>query len=136
MKHPLKALLLIMLLLTLPLRGFAAVAGFAEPAHGHDGVSMSHQAGMHDDICMHEHQAGPMSHHDHPKGHGGEHAGGCTVCGACCTGAISVSFFSITQAHVVPSSQVIAFDDQIYAGFIPEGPERPPRTSPSHISAA
>jgi len=119
MRHTLKAVLLIMLLLTLPLRGFAAMTAYGETRH-HDGMAVSHHA-ISGAAAMHDHS----QHQQHDQHNHGKNDS-CSVCGACCTGAMSISFFSTVTANVAPASQVIAFYDRPYAGFIPEGLDRPP----------
>ena len=127
MKYRLK-LLLLLLLLTLPLRGFAAVTGYGEPARLHDRISVFHQTGI-GATSAYQHNAASTWHSGHHQDRTDKHAAECSVCSDCCNGAMSGSFFGIALADIVPTSQIIAFADRFYAGFIPDGPDRPPRTS-------
>lgn len=115
-----------MLLLTLPLRSFAAVTTYGgDPTQHRDSVSVFDQLGV-DAAAAYQHGAGSTSDRHHHGGSADLHSAACSVS---CAGAMSGSFFSIASANVIAVSRIIALVDHSYAGFIPEGPERPPRVS-------
>lgn len=118
---------LLVLLLTLPLRAVGAVtmlgcaghggvatAGGAHavaahaPHHGHDGAAHSHPLPSHDGV------------------HGGHGWAGCQVCGDCC---LYVNAMPVTPPLTGMPGQAAppVFVVQSYTGFQPERPERPPR---------
>ena len=128
MKHPLRVILLLVLLLALPLRGFAALTDDVASAQHRDGVPTEHAPGM-DAIATHQHNADSVSHSDGKSAPTDTYATLCALCGDCCTGAMSGSIFGPNLADIPPTSVAIDFAALPYAGFIPERPERPPRTS-------
>lgn len=126
MKYRFKLVLLV-LLLTLPLRGFAAVAAHGAPTLHHDGISVAYHPDM-VAAAAHQYNVDSSSHglpHTNPAD---KPATICGESGACCTGTISDTYGSVAPIGVIPSSLVITFLARPYAGFIPEGPERPPRS--------
>jgi len=119
MQNTFKAILLIALLLMLPVRGFAAVTMQTNDHQGH-AMSLPQQDAS---VAMaHDHDHSQNDQHDHNK-----QADTCNACGACCTGAVPSNFSSDIAAKLISSSEIIAYLAQPYRGFIPEGPERPPR---------
>ena len=125
MKRSLNALLLLLLLLTLPLRSVAALTPYGEPTQHQDIVSAVHQEDT-DGVAANQRDTDSTSHGHHHEGSAGLHS---AACGVSCSGAMSGSFFGIALANLVSVSRISAFVDPSYAGFIPEGPERPPRTT-------
>ena len=120
-----KALFFIALLLTLPLRGFAAPMILPESGHHHEAMMMLH-AEMGGMAAMHHHEHGSQGHHHDVPAKGSVP---CNSCGACCTGAMPGSLFSTISTVIPVTAQAIPFITQPYTGFIPEGLERPPRLS-------
>ena len=124
-----KALYLVALLLTLPLRGFAAPmilpeSGLPESGLHHEGMMMhAEMAGM--DAMQHKEHGADGHQHDMPAKGSVE----CHACGACCTGALPGSLFSSISTIIPATTQAIPFIPRPYTGFIPDGPERPPRLS-------
>lgn len=116
-----------MLLLTLPLRGFAAAMAFGAPTLHHDGISVAYQLDM-VVAAAPRYNAASSSHDLHHANPADKSESVCGEYGACCTGTISDTYGSVAPIGVIPSSLVITFFARPYAGFIPEGPERPPRT--------
>lgn len=118
----LKALFVVALILTLPVRGFAASMILPESPHHHGTMMMDHaeMAGMEG-----------MDHHGHMDHHGTPSKGPveCHTCGDCCTGALPRSLFDRISAVIPAVTQIIPYLPQPYAGFIPGGLERPPRLS-------
>lgn len=120
MRSATRLLLTFMLLLALPLQGFAAAA-MSSCAPSHHGLPTT--AAMQDDAAAHAH------HHDGDRDPAATHSHGkhaCSACAACCIGgALMPSALRLPDdfsthprplpAHVTP------------AAFITEGTERPPR---------
>jgi hypothetical protein len=133
MPRKLTTLLLIGLMLALPLRAVAGLAMFGcAPGHHTAGlVSPEHSdAQSMQDMPCHEGKPAPATAHDNcHQDHGstGKHANTCSTCGDCCVGALSIPVISQTALISEPDSVLISFVDRSYAGFQPEGPERPPR---------
>jgi hypothetical protein len=132
MKRKLSAFLLIALVFSLPLR---AVAGVSMILCGSGHHGMTHGEMAHDPDG-----GGPMSSasadmhgHHHPGGQmhdSGSHSPvPCSTCGDCCAVALSgpLPYHPVLGLDVV--STVIAFPVLPYTNFVPDGPERPPRTS-------
>lgn len=121
MNRTLPRLLLVVLLLTLPLRVVAAVTMVACAAHMPPAAH----------AMEHDHPGGMPHAHDHGGGHGhhdsAHHAAtSCSACGDCCLGMFSLPLATPLQfgnATFIPA----LFIATPYAGFKPEGPERPPR---------
>ena len=129
MPKKLTTLLLIAVMLALPLR---AVAGMAM-----SGCAMSH-AGMAADMMQDavqqvgddcQHDMSGAAGHCHDEGDnapGSQASSGCGACGDCCVGMLSIpmgmAHFSAESPSILVSSS-----DLPYAGFQPEGPDRPPR---------
>lgn len=134
----LKTLLLSLLMLALPIQGFAAVVGlscgpahqqhglmtFAD-AHEHGHKGHAHQA-THDKGSQHidahdQHQDEP----DAPQAF----ASTCSACAACCVGAV----IPPSALHLTPPDHGIIADipapDTMSPGHIPDGLKRPPRSS-------
>lgn len=114
-------LLLLLLTLTLPLRGVAALAACGEAVGHHDGFSAHPQAGAH--------QTDPASHSHHHSDPADQTSALCSGCGACCTGTLSDAYGGAALAGAVHASELVAYSEHPHAGFFPEKPERPPRPS-------
>ncbi len=127
MKYRLK-LLLLMLLLTLPLRGFAAATAYGEPARHDDGISALHHAGI-GATAANQHNADATSYSGHHQERTDNNAAECSVCSDCCTGAMPGSSYGGALTDTAPTARINVFIDRLHAGFIPDGPERPPRTA-------
>lgn len=121
MRSHFKRFLLTVLLLAVPLQGFASAA-MAGCAFSHPAQAIQHasdkQAMMDDSAAMcHE----PKPAGKVPTSHD------CTHCAACyLASALLVPTLDI--AAIVPAAHRIApRADDAFAGFIPDSPERPPR---------
>lgn len=123
-KRSLNALLLLLLLLTLPLRSIAAFTPLCEPIQHQDSVSAFHH-GDTGEVPANQHDADSTSHGHHHEGSADLHS---AACGVSCSGAMSGSIFDVALANVISVSRISAFVDHSYVGFIPDEPERPPRT--------
>jgi hypothetical protein len=115
-----RLLLIFMLLLALPLQGFAAAA-MMSCAPSHHGVPAS--VAMHDGSAVHAH------HHDSDRDPAstpshGKHA--CSACAACCIGGAlapsALRFSADLSTHLRPLLARVT-----PPAFITEGTERPPR---------
>jgi len=126
MKRWLGHLTLFLLVLSLPLRGLAAVSACAAPAEQHKGSSVPLKTETREALT-HQHGNGLPIHADHHP-NPADKAG--VICGdysTCCIGTLSDSYAGAALAGKSVSSEVIAFLDHPHSGHIPEGPERPPR---------
>jgi hypothetical protein len=121
--------LLILLLIAVPLRGYAATAmqlcGFSH--HGPQATA-SHGAHDHD---AHEH-ASPAHHEDHhhdgdvsTPGNDGAGSTACSLCGACCVGA-SASPHSSKALMFASHSTAIPFVSPAFSVVVLDGADRPP----------
>lgn len=122
----LRTFLLWLLVLALPVQGFAAAikSSSCGPAHHHLAAS----AAQHHDTLTHD---GHRPHHfnaaanDEPDG--ASHASGKHFGAACCTGAVMLPFMPTWS----PVHQRIAFalpvPASLFSGYIPEGLQRPPK---------
>lgn len=128
MRDPIRFLLTVMLLLALPLQGYAA-ASMLRCAPSHHGVAQA-QSPLHAAHHGHAADAGHAAHHDAGTAGDTDHAHGkygCSACAACCVGgALTASPSGVaasSQLHERPLPVL-----QTFAAFITDGPERPPRT--------
>ncbi|MBC7207194.1 MAG: hypothetical protein H5U27_11830 [Methyloversatilis sp.] len=120
MRSATRLLLTFLLLLALPLQGFAAAA-MISCAPSHHGLQTT--VTLHDDAAAHAHHQGgdhdPVSTPSH-----GKHA--CSACAACCIGgALMPSALRLPgdfSTHLRPLPAPV-----IPPAFITEGTERPPR---------
>lgn len=127
MANKLTTWLLIALILTLPLRAVAAVA----VAHCPMERAPAAQSAMHgaDEMqAMHCHDMdhGDAAGHLQPNPHA---QGSCGHCADCCIGAFSLPVSFRMDLPDPAVSTVIPLFERAYAGFQPDGPERPPRSS-------
>lgn len=133
----LKTLLLSLLMLALPIQGFAAVVGlscgpahqphglmaFADPhEHGHKG-HVHHAAQDNDSQNVDAHDQHP-DEPDDPQAS----ASTCSACAACCVGAV----IPPSALNLTPLDHGIIADiprpDTLFPGHIPDGLKRPPRS--------
>ena len=126
MKRWLGRLTLLLLVLTLPLRGLAAVSACAVPAEQHQGGAVWHEVDTGKASTLQQGSVSPI-HADHQPAPANKAGAICGDYSACCIGTLSDSYPSAAFAGKPVSSEIIAFLDHAYSGHIPEGPERPPR---------
>lgn len=118
---------LIAMIMTLPVRALAGM----NLVHGPMGAEAAAPSAvdMAGDVhAMHCHE-GDRGQPDAPAQPDGHAHAGCAVCADCCIGAVSppVPFrFAFLDK---PRSAPIPLIEQTYAGFQPDGPERPPRSA-------
>ena len=135
MPRKLTTLLLICLMLAVPLRAAAGVAMIAcATSHqtvGHVSEGHSEASSMQDMPGCHESGqvfSPALDHCQDDHGSSGKHAGStCNACSSCCVGAFSLPAATQTALGLEPGSSLIAFLDRPYAGFHPDGLDRPPR---------
>jgi hypothetical protein len=124
-------LLILILTVSLPVRGYAAsimmvcgASGQAAMAHSVDGGAFHHQTGHaeHSHDSAHQH-----AHGDHAaeSGNDDHDSATCSACGVCCAGVLFASAPNVSANGAV-SSGPIAFFDRRFVGFIPAGLDRPP----------
>lgn len=132
-----KTVLLWLLIAALPLQGIAAAVKAACGPEHHETISsniMSSHEAMPDE--EHAHHTMVMNDAGNPSDHGSksqhQHKSAfCSSCAACCVGAVAppVSLKQPSPPTLSETAHVLA--SPWIAGFIPAGPERPPR----HLSA-
>lgn len=148
MKPLLRSLLLVLLLVTTPLRGYAAAAMLGCGGHG-KAAPVAMKIASHDHAATHEHRQAHERAHSHP--HGGGHAslsheagpshdhahpvpapqahdadgGSCSACGDCCTGAGLPSAFALGVAEPVNATP-IPFRARSFQGVVLELFDPPP----------
>ena len=112
-----KLLVLLLLVVALPLRGYAALA--ADLCADHHGGAAAAHAGHQDSSSGHEHEApeGPSSA-----------SSICSHCASCSVGA-SVAPEAKQISLPVAGSDRIPFFDRRKSGYVPDHPERPPLVS-------
>ena len=117
MKHAARLVLLIMLLATLPLRGYAGVlTALCGPGHGGAAVAEEH---------VHEH--GGSQHHDDDSSTSlSQVASVCSICASCCASASLASEATRVAVSQSPGTSRIPFFDRRVSGFVPEHFDRPP----------
>ena len=123
----LRAFLLILLAVLLPLRGAIAAEGLCTMAHGPMGASHAAGHGSHDvgrASASHQHHASAAAQHAH-----GEHQGGANPCNFCSAfGGIAGPIAPLTVPARSPGAKVFARVDAPPARLIAGRLERPPRT--------
>ena len=121
MKRTWRIVLLALLLVALPMRGYAGVLmALCETQHG--GAQSAHEH-------SHEHGEG---HHDNTDANDGvpTHAASiCSVCASCCAGAGLAPDTPRLALFESPGSDRIGFLDRRSSGFVPEHLDRPPLAS-------
>jgi len=130
-KVTLKVLIVWIMLLTVPLHGFASatmslcapVPAAAEHDHGHERMANNADAA---DVHAHDEHVAPDARSDHaPATH--HHSGKCAACATCGTwGAMAPSFIAVLPVSTAPSITV-PFDQQLLQSVDLALPERPPR---------
>lgn len=142
MNRVLKTFLLWLLVLSLPVQGYAAATtavcgtmhgdasskGASIAPHSHEGMPHSHQAHHHDSD-----EQGGVVQHDADSSHASAaksnaHADKCSTCQSCCVGlgmiAQGLAWHPPLDNTELPAASLIVS----FTGFIPQGLERPPRT--------
>ena len=118
MRRAVKALILVLLLAALPLRGYAGVLmALCESGHGGAPVAEEH---------VHEH--GDSRHHDAAGGAGSpSHAASvCSVCASCCASAGLAPETNQGVVFQAPDTDRIPFFGHQVSGFVPDHLDRPP----------
>ena len=118
MKHAVRIVLLVMLLATLPMRGYAGVlSALCESNHGGAAVAEDH---------AYEH--GDSRHHNADDGAANPShvASVCSICASCCAGAVLAPAACIGVAFQSPVSDRIPFFGAQASGFVPGHLDRPP----------
>ncbi len=118
MRRTVKALILVLLLAALPLRGYAGVwMAFCEAKHGGAPAAMEHA-----------HGSGEDSHHDSDDGTPGPShaASACSICASCSASASLVPEANHGVVFQAPGTDRITFFDRQVVGFVPEHLDRPP----------
>lgn len=131
MNRVLKTFFVWLLLIALPLQGYASVNMLTCEPSRHHGAAHVHADATASHAMQHQHDSAQSDADQKAAGHGtpaGKHGGTpCHSCQACCTGAIlmsSVDWVSADIDSVLPSAAPVVH----FAGHIPGGLERPPRT--------
>ena len=144
MKRFVRCFVMWLLVLALPVQGFAA-STMLHCGAGHHGTVQATEGGhdhaghMHmgaqdvsavSDSNAHDHAAeASPSHEDSAFSHTAKHAnvkGKCSACAACCTVAFLPTNVIVFTAPA-PSRALPVIELTTHAGFIADGPERPPR---------
>jgi len=139
MNRTVKTLIVWLLMLMLPLHAVAASVGMScapIPQHGASSASMAH------------HQPAPDAHAEHGGDHAAHAAHGasttaddnasapdiakkahtsCSACSAVCAGAVAPPSAFSSLPTFDGSDAVLVSPSTLVAGFIPDGPQRPPR---------
>jgi hypothetical protein len=137
MNRALKTLLIWLLALALPMQGHAAAIMFTcqttleLPSHSMTQAMHVDHVMDADDMHHHDHASVPQTsnadlHHAGPDKH--HHHSSCSTCAVCCIGmAVMPAALDwqppYTGAELAPASPAVSF-----AGHIPAGPDRPPRS--------
>ena len=113
-----KALILLLLLAVLPLRGYAgAVMALCEATHGGTSSALEH---------AHEHGGNhPGDSNDGAPGPS-PMASACSYCASCCAGASLAPDADHSMAFPAPGTDRIPFYDRRISGVVPEHLDRPP----------
>jgi hypothetical protein len=144
-----RTLLAWLLVLTIPVQGFAATAMLL-CASGHQSNPRSVQMTLHAASQSETQAAAPSNHLQHQAAHGTSHAGHdaahtnhadaevtshahapdkgkCSACASCCVGTALVAAPFISPVSPV-GNLVIAFTLAVFASYVPEGLDPPPRS--------
>ena len=124
MNRTFKTFLLWLLMAVLPLHAAAASIGMScAPVHGKAAQHHGATAGEHAD-----HDAGHAAHHDEaPEADPPQSHSTCSACSALCIGAVAPPSASPFLPSFDGSDAVVVAPATLVTGFIPEGPQRPPR---------
>jgi hypothetical protein len=110
----LRRLLLLMMMLALPLQGLASASMIGCALESHPAAPAAETGGCHEVDAL-------------PDGPSDPHV--CGHCAACFLVSVPLIPALDAVAPVAPAREAIVHTLARYGGFIPEGPERPPRTS-------
>jgi hypothetical protein len=130
-KAILKIVIVWMILLAVPIQGFASatMSLCAQPAaaaqHDHDHESMAEDSDTSNAIAHDAHAAPVVQDDHHPASH--HHSGKCSACASCCACAAMVPSFLAVLPVAASSSITVPFDQQILPSVDPSLLERPPR---------
>jgi hypothetical protein len=120
-KSLLRILFVWLVLLAVPLQGFAAAAAFGcahgAPAHGMQAHETMRQPAMQHGHACHQHHAAKADAHD----------GKCGNCAACCAGAAIAPPVMSVAGLATESSHYLIADAGPVPSADPDHPERPPR---------
>jgi hypothetical protein len=113
----LSAIILVLMLAALPLRGMAAViADLCGPQQG-AAAQQSHEC------CDGAEAQAAGSHHGNQQNSAD---GSCSHCAACSVGTPVLSEFKQALPEMIPATHAIPFSDRRVQGFVPEILDRPP----------
>ncbi len=116
MRRTAKALILVLLLAALPLRGYAGVLmAFCEAKHGGAPAAMEHAHGN-----------GESPHHGDGMPGPSHAASACSICASCSASASLAPEVDHGVVFQAPGTDRIAFFDRQVSGFVPEHLDRPP----------
>lgn len=124
MNRTLSLLLLIVLILAVPLRALAGVAVPCMTAHAAT-MPVTMQSMDHPGVQMADHDCHDAQSCDHVKSHPAQDL--CKLCADCCLGSASIPVHIRLALGDRTVSDILLLPVHGYAGFMPEGPERPPR---------
>ena len=137
MNRALKTLLVWLLMAILPLQAFAASVGMScAPNHRETGALLEPAKPARHDMGadMHAHHgdhaaAGDVASDTHTPDAQAEHQGhsSCSACSALCIGAVAPPSAFLSIPTFDGSDAFRASPSAIVSGFIPDGPQRPPR---------
>jgi hypothetical protein len=124
-------LLIALLLVATPLRGYAAAAMIGCAGHA-GGETALHEHGPRSNAGGHEHHVHADAHasshadqHDHDHSTHSPSSGSCSACGACCVGA-ALTASSPVLAVTAARSSPIPFHPQSFRGVVLEVFDPPP----------
>lgn len=121
MRFPFKRFLIVLMMLVLPVQTFASAAMLG-CAFSHQGPSTAPQLAQ-----MAETEALPACHTpDQPEAKPVQHD--CKHCAACYMASALSPLVSIPSIFQPSLGVIIPFSTSAFIGFIPDNPERPPRT--------
>ena len=120
MRFPFKRFLILLMMLVLPVQTFASAAMLG-CAFSHQGPSYAHQMAMADEATPPCHA--PEAPSATPDPHNCKHCAACYMASALpIPSAVVAPFAPLTHSVIVPLAP------PSFIGFIPDSPERPPRT--------
>lgn len=123
-KSLIRALLVLLVSLVVPIQGVAAAGADLCMALGHhDGLAAhDHAAPVHDG---HDADAGAADHHG-PAGGGNSHDAHCPPCVSCCAAAAIATSSPALFVPEKPATSVVAAVLPQYSGVVPDSLDRPP----------
>lgn len=119
MREMLRILIVLLIVATLPLRGYAAAA--AELCAGQHGGAQSEHAADHDHSHDSTHDTGDADHSSTPSI--------CSHCASCSVGASLAPDSARRVTALAIGAGRIPFFDARKPGYVPDHPERPPLVS-------